>query len=265
MGGPGSGRRSAGRTSTTDGLPKIDIRRWLRQGRLIPRAPFDLTWQTQEGKDFVVRVQVGLTGIVWQPPILDGVRLQYSVAALDGEPEAIDEEVKIISTPCHFGGARRWFECPGPSCGGRRVAALFLVDKYFYCRKCCGVAYSSERAGTAGRALGRLRKIWRRLGASEYRALSLPLPPKPKYMRHATYLHLKHKAELAEAEHLAAEIQSMQALERAMERWFVGWVPQVSRQDSPAEGFLLKELKERQSLERALLEEKARNTKRNPR
>jgi hypothetical protein len=259
LGGLGSGRRSAGSAKrTTDGLPEIDIRRWLKQGRLIPGAYFDLSWQSQEGEKLVVRVQVGLRKIVCgePPPILDGVRLQYSLTAPGADSQTIDEAVKIISTPCHFGGARRWFECPGPSCDSRRVATLFLADRFFHCRKCCGLAYSSERAGTAGRALGRLRKIRRRLGASENAALFSPLPPKPKRMRHATYLRLRQQAEVAEMERLVAEIQSARALEHVMKRRFVDWVPHISRQDPPAEALLLKELKERAALERASLKEK---------
>jgi hypothetical protein len=260
VGGLGSGRRSTGSAKrTTDGLFKIDIRRWQQKGLLVPGTYFGWGWQAQDEK-FIVHVQVGLKRIVAEKdaaPRLDGLRLQYSLTERGAEPQSIDQVVQIISTPCHFGGARRWFECPGPSCDGRRVATLFLGGTYFLCRNCCGLAYSSERADAAGRALGRLRKIRRRLGASEDELLFSLLPPRPKGMRRVTYARLKQKAEQADAEHLAAVTPSLLALEHAMRRLFVDWVPQVSWQDPLAEALLMNE---RETLERVLTERKRRRS-----
>jgi hypothetical protein len=74
------------------------------------------------------------------PPL---VRLFYTV----GSPgEALDYRVGLVTTRPQFGGLRWWFVCPlvvnGLPCGGR-VAKLYLCGRYFGCRRCHGLTYTS--------------------------------------------------------------------------------------------------------------------------
>lgn len=56
-------------------------------------------------------------------------------------------KVTITTTPCHFGGTRRWFLCSmkkeGVLCK-KRVAILYLKDALFGCRHCHELTYSSQ-------------------------------------------------------------------------------------------------------------------------
>jgi hypothetical protein len=106
--------------------------------------------------------------------------------------------------------------CPGHSCG-RRVAVLYLGSKYFLCRRCCGLAYTSQREDRKYRALRRLLKIRQRLGATG--PVDSPLPRKPERMRKTTYARLKQKLKQAEWELHEAESEWYSRLERtAMQR-----------------------------------------------
>jgi hypothetical protein len=58
------------------------------------------------------------------------------------------QRLPLTSTQCNLGGTRHWFLCPqrvgeGQPCG-RRVALLYLRLHVFDCRKCCGLAYTSQ-------------------------------------------------------------------------------------------------------------------------
>ena len=45
--------------------------------------------------------------------------------------EARTQQIAITRTPCHYGGTRPWFRCPG----GERVAVLYLRAGRFACRQ----------------------------------------------------------------------------------------------------------------------------------
>jgi hypothetical protein len=65
------------------------------------------------------------------------------------EKTELDYKVKIVSTPCNYGGRRWWFICPlavnGYICN-RRVGVLYLASgKYFGCRHCYNLTYESCR------------------------------------------------------------------------------------------------------------------------
>lgn len=84
------------------------------------------------------------------------MRLRYSCSSLlGGDPEHFDYEVRLERTPCHFGGYRYWFLCPVPRGNwpcGRRAGVLYLSGRYFGCRHCHNLTYSSRNEG------GRWRK-----------------------------------------------------------------------------------------------------------
>ena len=101
--------------------------------------------------------------------------------------------VEITHTPCHFGGERSWWLCPG--CG-RRAGRLYQLAGRLRCRNCQGLVYVSQRATAGGRATTRAQAIRLRLGGSA--SLLVPFPEKPPRMRWRTYLALKAKAEEAD-------------------------------------------------------------------
>lgn len=65
------------------------------------------------------------------------------------EKTKLDYKARLTSTPCYFGGRRWWFICPlvvnGRICG-RRVGSLHLAsNKYFGCRHCYNLTYTSSK------------------------------------------------------------------------------------------------------------------------
>jgi hypothetical protein len=73
----------------------------------------------------------------------DTLRLAYRVGG-----EAFDYPVRLVTTPCHFGGARWRLVCPlaaGRAACGRRVGALYLAGRYFGCRACHRLTYASTQ------------------------------------------------------------------------------------------------------------------------
>lgn len=61
-------------------------------------------------------------------------------------------DIDIITTPCHFGGYRRWFICP--TCRTKHTV-LFMVTPIFQCRECSNIAYESQNYSHFQRQYGR--------------------------------------------------------------------------------------------------------------
>ncbi|MFH1067896.1 MAG: hypothetical protein V1746_08355 [bacterium] len=66
-----------------------------------------------------------------------------------GEKSALDYKVRLVWTPCRFGGRRWWFICPlviNEKACNRRVGVLYLGNgKYFGCRHCYNLTYTSAK------------------------------------------------------------------------------------------------------------------------
>lgn len=108
-----------------------------------------------------------------------GNRLTVTLHYCWRDSEDVRIQVRLQTTPTHFGGERWWFTCPlivgGVACN-RRVGKLHLPPgaKYFGCRTCHGLTYrSSQQAHQAERIWGRLglcydartiRRLARRFG-----------------------------------------------------------------------------------------------------
>lgn len=132
MGGFGSSRWDNTVTRvTTDGLLRLDIRALTRDGCLRPGASATVTWNM--GASIATEVPL-------DDP--DHIRLGYSIYTGSGDWHYVDEQISMVSTPCTFGGTRRWFSCPG--CGVR-CAVLYALYGLFRCRSCHDIAYSSTR------------------------------------------------------------------------------------------------------------------------
>ena len=174
MGGFGSGR-TAWRAKCEHFLA-IDARRWARGGYL-QGGYFGWQWTYNGERTSSISV--------W--PQDRAVELSYTK---DGE--SYRYRVYLTSTSCHFGGTRIWFQCPSFRCG-RRVAKLYLGNRYFACRRCYNLAYQSQSYTAYDRALVQAGKVRRRLGG--YEGTANPFPDKPKRMRWRTYERLRERCE----------------------------------------------------------------------
>ena len=84
------------------------------------------------------------------------MRLQYTTtnSSPNGDPRPCDYWISITSTPCHYGGIRLWFICPGWKRGvscGRRCVKLYLSPRgqVFACRICHELTYeSTQKSGS---------------------------------------------------------------------------------------------------------------------
>lgn len=175
MGGFGSGRKFG--ADCTDDYRSIDVRRWQRDGYLVPGQYLDWQW-TRNGEKVAaicVKVEIGQ------------LRLIYSYRRNGDDWESLDYPVCLQTTACHYGGERYWFTCPAAGCG-RRVAVLFLGGKIFACRHCYRLAYKSQREAHDDRATRKADKIRAKLN---WQPGILNLPGnKPKGMHCKTYLRL---------------------------------------------------------------------------
>jgi hypothetical protein len=148
MGGPNSGnthnhRSGHGRT-TVEGCLTLDANVLTRKGVLKPGCIVSGSWHWtfNGGRECSVGFTAWADGD--SPP-----RMRLAYARVEGDaqhPE--DYSVGLSLTRPTYGGVRWWFLCPlivdGLSCG-RRVAKLHLPPRarYFGCRRCHGLTYTS--------------------------------------------------------------------------------------------------------------------------
>ncbi len=202
MGGPGSGRwyRWQGSKTTVEECRRIDISDWHRRSLLHPGMRFSWNWWNGDGRPVAsinVQVQQGR------------VLLFYRIRQQGGDWQEVEEHVFLTWTPCHYGGQRPWFVCPGGGCR-QRVAKLYLGGGYFLCRSCLDLAHESQREDSATRLTSKAQKIRRRLGGSA--SLMDPFPPKPKGMHWHTYSQLFLKAQRAEEAGMTAELAQLERM-----------------------------------------------------
>jgi hypothetical protein len=153
MGGRGSGRRwYYGAADCTDEYRSLDVRRWQRDGLLMPGRWFG--WQWRRDGETVASIQVLAE--------TDRVTLSYRHRRAGEDWKSEEYPVGLSWTPCTFGGQRAWFTCPAAGCG-RRVAILY-GGSIFACRHCYRLVYRSQRESIGDRAARRAEKIRARLG-----------------------------------------------------------------------------------------------------
>jgi len=176
MGGIGSGRRSSysGKDATEDSMP-LDIRRLHRAGALSPGRAVSWQWTVNDRVIGSIRVhaQEG------------SVSLGYNYTPHGRPAEVISQTVWLETTLCAFGGSRSWFTCP--NCA-KRVAVIYGAGRLFACRRCKGLAYSSQGEAADDRAARRADRIRKRLGW-QIGILNDP-GVKPKGMHQRTYARL---------------------------------------------------------------------------
>jgi hypothetical protein len=197
VGGFGSGRQ--------DGRPTVESCRSLNVNRLHAAGCLSPGWSggwrwARDGEPLAwisLRAEEGR------------VVLSYRCRFAGGEWQDVEEAVRIARVPCRFGGGRPYFLCPGMAevtpCG-RRVIKLYGAGRYFLCRHCHRLAYTSQRAapleGARRAAEDRASRLRRRFGGAKSRwPYYEDVPPRPKGMWRRTYRRLRR--EVVEAERRA--------------------------------------------------------------
>jgi hypothetical protein len=188
MGGYGSGR--PGWRPKEEGFRNIDVNRLRKAGLL--KAGYSGGWQwTVDGEKVAsisMRAETGRLVLI------------YRMRRDGGDWEDIEEPIPLVETDCTYGGTRQWFRCPGVRDGqwcARRVGKLYLGQRYFVCRHCLRLVYTSQSEQTMDRHNRRANKIRMALGAEPGTA-SLP-PRKPKGMHWRTYLEKMDALDAADA------------------------------------------------------------------
>jgi hypothetical protein len=112
----------------------------------------------------------------------------------------IEQRIQLCAVKRNFGGVQWYFVCPARAC---RASVLWLPSgsNLFLSRGAWGrhVAYATQFETPFDRALSAARRIRNELGGPEYRSILDGVPPKPKWMRCATYDKIVRRHERHEA------------------------------------------------------------------
>ena len=186
--GTGGSRLGAGRPSyrlKAEQTLKVDIRLWRKLGYLNNGQSF--AWQWSRGGE--------VTGNIGVSVRVGSIRLGYAVQGQDAS-----QTIRTTTTPCRYGGARTWFQCP--CCSGRAVV-LFMRAGRFACRQCQKVSYSSQSGSAHDRAMTRYHQLKAIIGAG-----------KPRWQQWATFNRVEDRFERVSEQvnrSLMAFIQRLQA------------------------------------------------------
>jgi hypothetical protein len=187
MGGYGSGRPS--HKQKAEHCRSLDVNRFNRAGCLRPGRSGNWVWSC-DGEE------VGRVGYKTEDRQLV---LKYRVSQSGGDWESITETIGITQTDCNYGNTRPYFLCPGVVNGqhcGRRVGKLFAGGRYFLCRHCYNIAYSSQSEARHDRMLRRANKLRAALGGEP--GMAHWIAPKPKGMWQRTYQSKRCEIEWSE-------------------------------------------------------------------
>ncbi len=174
--GTGGMRLGAGRPAyrrVAESYRRLDIRRLVKTDCIKSHNSFGWQWCNDAGEQMAsVYCHVNPEG--------DGLTVSYRWKnSYDTEWQPVDRHVWLASTPCNYGGVRRWFRCP---CCQRRAAVLYIMGGALRCAKCWRVSYASQRGDAVDRAWIRQRKIEAKL---------IDGWNKPKRMRWKTFARLQ--------------------------------------------------------------------------
>ena len=169
---------------TTESQDRIDIRLLKKWGHLNGSTYFGSWSWSCDGKT---------TGSINYRVDSERIVLSYRHRVSGGEWESVEQRISFDRTHCNYGGFRWWFLCPRCNC---RVAVLYCAGKYFLCRHCYDLTYSSQQENLSDRLMRKSRKIRKQLGGGN--SLMDPFPFKPKNMHWQTYYRLRDEAERAD-------------------------------------------------------------------
>ena len=178
---------------TADGCHSLDVNRLKRKGALTPGKGSSVSWSHGDRRTGSIMILAEERRLV----------LYYRSRSYGEEWQSVTEPVRLCWTPCHYGGRRPWFVCPGCQ---RRVGKLYVPGKYFLCRHCYDLAYGSQRDGWSDRRLRKAQNIRMRLGGTAN--LTEPFPWKPKRMHWRTYDRLRNTANSAEQVYITHTLTS---------------------------------------------------------
>jgi hypothetical protein len=200
VGGLGSGGHNNKGRRLVEAQYRLDASEMKRRGAFVTGYDAHMTWRGSDGASGPsVRVLGGP----------DAIRLEYSVKQPDGSWQRREEYIPLLSSPRNYGGAQTYFGCP--KCG-TRVKRLYIGSARFLCRHCLNLVFASSQERSMDRALRRMRKLRRRIGANT--GLEEPIGPKPKGMHQRTYDRLFNQILDAEAEVNDGFIRMLARLQR---------------------------------------------------
>ena len=176
MGGYGSGRRS--NNPKIEDCNSIDANQLNRDGCLKCGWYGTTTWSRNGVKISSIGMRASTNNL----------NLSY----YSEKYGTVTQSITIERRPCRFGGSRAYFRC---KCS-ERIVKLYSIGKYFLCRHCHRLPYSSKNEGHWDRAL-RHRNKQRRL-LSRNIGLEVSMAQKPKGMWWRTYQRLQERAYEAE-------------------------------------------------------------------
>ena len=186
MGGLGSGRPEGFGRKTVESYRTIDVNQFNRAGCLSPGWTGGWRWQRDGSTVASIVLQAGHGQLT----------LVYRMRINGGYWKDVNEAIRIVDSPCRFGGKRPYFVCPACQ---RRVVKLHIVSGYFRCRDCCSLVHTSQSEAPWYRAIRRANKIRVRLGGEP--GINSDFPSRPKGMWQCKYEQLRD--EVFEAERFA--------------------------------------------------------------
>jgi hypothetical protein len=186
---------------TTDDVPSLDIRQLNQRGLLRGNWSGSGYWYRGEEQSG----SIGLTIERYR------ISLRYRYRNAD-DWQSVQQDIALDTTPCHYGGERYWFLCPHCT---RRVAVLYSGAKYFLCRFCYQIPYTSQYENHFNRMYRRARKYRRQLGADL--DLFQPINEKPKGMHWKTYRRLVDNEENAMSASTASVMEAILILGGAIQ------------------------------------------------
>jgi len=177
MGGLGSGRHGSRRKA--EDCSKLDVNALHRWGCLKTGYVGGITW-TRHG-----RTTGGISIRSYGLELL----LSYSSGSpLGGADVDIEQWVRLEQVRCTKGGTRPYFLCAGHPNGrpcGRRVGKLLLAQRYFLCRHCQNISYTSQSEVAQDRLIRKGHKM--RMALGDEPGLFRQVPNRPKGMHRRTY------------------------------------------------------------------------------
>lgn len=169
------------RKKTTCETLQLDIRHLQSERALLADYPRRITWNRYSSSEVSAKMLSH-----------KNQHLQlYQSEASNGASGIVEQFIQLSWTPCNYGNQRPWFRCPVTTCD--KLAAILYLDTrsgVFLCRRCCNLAYESQRECEQVRLYSKRSHYARKLGRPR---TSPHLPhPKPRYMHQRTWDRLTY-------------------------------------------------------------------------
>ena len=142
-----TGRAVKHRKTRVDEVHSFDVVDMHRVGFFDSKIG-DLWTSTSQGRGSRVYSEVDYAMLSREP---DQVRVGIFSALPPESDFRLEYTIGLTTTDCHFGGVRRWWECPGKghneACLGRcRILYRASSSHQFRCRTCSDLTYESRQA-----------------------------------------------------------------------------------------------------------------------